>query len=244
MEDTKEAESAYNKIAKIYHDKRITGKDLNELSEQPATFSLLGNIKGKKVLDAGCGSGVYSRLLAEKGAQVYGIELSSEMVDLAKKHCAGMDIDFKQGSINKLPYANNTFDTIIASLVIHYLKNPETALKEFHRVLKKGGILIFSTTHPVLESFTKIRNNKGKNEIILSNYFSKGKYYWTLHNSKVKIPSYRTGFGLLSRLVYNSGFIVEEIKETSLSNKLKDIPSHLKKFIDTPIFIIFKCKKN
>ena len=155
-----------------------------------------------------------------------------------------MDIDFKQGSINKLPYANNTFDTIIASLVIHYLKNPETALKEFHRVLKKGGILIFSTTHPVLESFTKIRNNKGKNEIILSNYFSKGKYYWTLHNSKVKIPSYRTGFGLLSRLVYNSGFIVEEIKETSLSNKLKDIPSHLKKFIDTPIFIIFKCKKN
>ena len=141
MEDTKEAESAYNKIAKIYHDKRITGKDLNELSEQPATFSLLGNIKGKKVLDAGCGSGVYSRLLAEKGAQVYGIELSSEMVDLAKKHCAGMDIDFKQGSINKLPYANNTFDTIIASLVIHYLKNPETALKEFHRVLKKHPLL-------------------------------------------------------------------------------------------------------
>lgn len=244
MKDTKEAESVYNKIAKIYHNKRINGKDLNELSEQPATFSLLGNVKGKKVLDAGCGSGVYSKILAKKGAKVYGVELSSEMVDLAKKYCANMNIEFKQGSINKLPYASNTFDIVVASLVIHYLKKPETAFKEFYRVLKKGGILIFSTTHPVLESFTKIRINKGKNEITLVNYFNKGKYYWTLHNSKVKIPSYRTGFGLLSRLVYNSDFILEEIKETSLSKKTKNIPSHLKKFIDTPIFIIFKCKKN
>ncbi|MBU4086561.1 MAG: class I SAM-dependent methyltransferase, partial [Nanoarchaeota archaeon] len=220
----------------------VEGNDLNKLSEEPTTFSLLKSIKGKKILDAGCGSGIYSKKLAQKGAKVYGLELNQNMINLAKNYCKNLNIEFKQGSIDKIPYPDNNFDIVLASLVIHYLKKPERAIKEFRRVLKDNGELILSTTHPIVESFIKIKDNGRKKEILITDYFKKGKYYWSLHNSKVKIPSYRMGFERLSRLLSKSGFFIQEIKEATLNKKL-NLPAHLKKFIGCPIFIIIKSRK-
>jgi ubiquinone/menaquinone biosynthesis C-methylase UbiE len=243
MKDTKEAQSAYDQMAEAYHMKRIEGKDFNEMIEQPATFALLGDVKGKKILDAGCGSGIYTKILAEKGAKVQGLEISGEMLRLARKHCEGLGITFKQGSIDNLPYPNNSFDVVVASLVIHYLKNPEKAFREFNRVLKKNGTLIFSTHHPVMEAYEETQMKRGKKQIIIQDYFKTGKFYWHIHQSKVDIPSYLIGFEKLFDMLCKNNFMVEKFKEAHFTKKIKNLSVHHKRFIDMPAFTIIKCKK-
>ncbi|HSU72961.1 MAG TPA: SAM-dependent methyltransferase, partial [Candidatus Binatia bacterium] len=61
----------YNVLAKEYYETRKAGQRVeNEYLEMPATLSLLGKVKGKKILDAGCGPGIYARILHNKGARV------------------------------------------------------------------------------------------------------------------------------------------------------------------------------
>ena len=85
--DAKIIADIYNKFGQAYHDSRKQdhGRLFNEYLDMPATFSLLPELKGKNVLDAGCGSGIYSRLLAQSGASVRGIDISDKMIGIAKK---------------------------------------------------------------------------------------------------------------------------------------------------------------
>ena len=221
MKDIKEAQSAYDRMAEAYHKKRIEKNDFNKMLEQPITFEMLGDVKGKKILDAGCGSGIYTKILAEKGAKVQGLELSGEMIRLAEEHCKGLDIKFKQGSIDNLPYPSNSFDVVVASLVIHYLEKPEDAFKEFNRVLKRNGVLIFSTHHPVMEAFQEVRIKNGKKQAVIQDYFKTGKIYWQIHESKVRIPSYKFGLERLFDILYKNNFIVEKFKESHFSKEMK-----------------------
>ena len=241
--DKKEAEQIYDNLSEFYHNKRLRGNDWNAIIEQPTTFSLLGKVKGKKVLDAGCGSGIYSKILAKKGAKVFGLELSGEMLKLAKQHCSKENINFKQGSIDKLPYKKNSFDIVVASLVIHYLAKPERAFKEFNRVLKKDGILVFSTNHPIGNGGKTIEIINGKKIVLVSDYFKESKYYWTLHGKEeVKIPCYSIGFEKLFNMIYQNGFILEKFKEPYLTLKKAKRDSD-KKYADTPTFIVLRCRK-
>jgi len=103
--EEKEAEAVYNKIAEHYHSHRTKkhpkGWFFNEMLEMPAMFELLGNVKGKKVLDFGCGSGIYAKILTKKGAIVKGFDISEEMLKIAKKD--NPTLDLRQGSGYKIP---------------------------------------------------------------------------------------------------------------------------------------------
>lgn len=165
------------------------------------------------------------------------------MLKFAKEYCKDYKIEFKRGSIDRLPYKNDSFDLILASLVIHYLKKPERAFKEFNRVLKKNGILVFSTHHPLFCAYQKTRNQKNKRVIVISDYFKEGKSYWRLQNSKVDIPSYRFSFESLVDMVYKNGFIIEKLKEAFIPKNQKNLPKHLKKLVDIPAFLVFRCRK-
>src|SRR3989344_7974500 len=95
----------YNKIAKEYHKLRINGEKFhNEYLEMPTTLKLLGNVKGKKILDLGCGTGIYAKILTRKGAKVKGIDISKEEIKIARRE--NPKVEFKLGNSEKLPYTN------------------------------------------------------------------------------------------------------------------------------------------
>jgi 2-polyprenyl-3-methyl-5-hydroxy-6-metoxy-1,4-benzoquinol methylase len=78
--DEKEAANKYNTVAEHYHNWRTKlnpkGWFYNEMLEMPSTFELLENVKDKKILDFGCGTGIYAKLLTKRGALVRGFDIS------------------------------------------------------------------------------------------------------------------------------------------------------------------------
>ncbi|MBA9027732.1 MULTISPECIES: class I SAM-dependent methyltransferase [Bacillaceae] len=95
---------------------------------------------GAKVADLGCGDGYGSMKLASLGYHVTGLDLSSEMIEIAHAKTQGMDhISFVQGDLAKLPFRNQEYDAVLAINSLEWTENPLLALKEMHRVVKQGG---------------------------------------------------------------------------------------------------------
>lgn len=113
------------------------------------SISIAGIRKGDRVLDVGCGTGTLT-ILAKKEAgedgYVCGIDAASEMIEVARKKALreGIDIDFRSGVIEAIPFDDSYFDIALSSLMLHHL--PEDlklrGLKEVFRVLKPGGTVL------------------------------------------------------------------------------------------------------
>lgn len=99
------------------------------------------------VLDVGCGTGVYAGELLNRKFNVFGVDLSKEMVRKARLSVADNskgNLKLSTGDAEILPFKNSSFDLIIAVGLLEYLPSEKNALKEFNRLLKPGGILIFT----------------------------------------------------------------------------------------------------
>ncbi len=121
---------------------------INGHYERPAMINLAGDVLGRRVLDAGCGSGPLSAALRAKGATVAGFDASPAMIRLARERL-GPAADLRVADLGEpLTYADNAFDDVVASLVLHYLEDWTAPLAELRRVLKSGGRLILSVNHP------------------------------------------------------------------------------------------------
>lgn len=110
-----------------------------------------GDVAGKAVLDDGCGEGRFSRMLAERGAVISGIDPTIDFVEVARqKHPGG---DYRVGVAESLPFADESFDLVISYLVILDVDDYLSAIKEMERVLRPGGRIVLAN----LQSFATTR---------------------------------------------------------------------------------------
>jgi SAM-dependent methyltransferase len=123
----------------------------NALYERPASIALMGDVAGKRVLDAGCGSGSHAAALIERGASVVGIDKSAALLAIARRRL-GPEVELAEADLSEpLRFGDGAFDAVLASLVMHYLKDWSQPLSEFHRLLAPGGTLVISTHHPFMD---------------------------------------------------------------------------------------------
>jgi SAM-dependent methyltransferase len=143
---------SYDTIADAYA-ARVVDAPYNAHYERPAMFDLLPPIDGLHVLDAGCGSGIHAETLLDRGARVTGIDGSAAMLEHARRRLAGREVDLRVADLRApLPFADGSFDGILSSLVLHYVRDWAPMLAEFRRVLRPDGWLAFSTHHPAAEA--------------------------------------------------------------------------------------------
>ncbi len=234
----------YNTLGDKYYmtrkNKKGTSYFCNELLESKTLFRLLGNIKGKKILDLGCGPGFQIRKMKKKGAKVRGIDLSDKLIEIAKKQNPGIEI-IKGDITKKLSYKNSEFDIVSSSLVFGHIEKWEKILQEVHRILKKDGIFIFSAYNPMTELMTKEKWFFKKFKII-KDYFEEKLYktYWdgckTWHHHKT--------YGTIVKLLVRNNFEIidyEDCKPPKYSSK--QYPKKYKDYINMPRFCIWKVRK-
>lgn len=148
----KATKDTYNDLAKTYEESVDHASPYNTDYERPAMMNQIPNqLEGLKVLDAGCAAGWYSEALAERDATVTGIDLSSEMVEAANRRLKDKATVICHDLQVRLPFPDDEFDMIVSSLTLHYIKDWEFTFKEFSRVLKPEGTLLFSTHHPFMD---------------------------------------------------------------------------------------------
>lgn len=138
-------QSAYSRWAAAY-----PPRPHNRLMEveQRTVLSLIGNVAGLTVLDAGCGSGRYLRELGSRGAVAMGVDLSRAMLSRAKLESTKV----ARADVRAIPLSGASVDVVVCGLALGDFVELELALSEFARVVRPGGFVIYSVVHPDGES--------------------------------------------------------------------------------------------
>lgn len=144
----------YDRIAEHYA-RHAQDSAYNAHYDLPAVLSALGDVRGKRVLDAGCGPGIYAEELLARGAEVVGFDASQRMVELARDRIGGRAAIDRADLGRPLRYGDAEFDAAVCALTIHYVPDRRAAFAELHRVLRTGGALVVSTQHPTTDWLRK-----------------------------------------------------------------------------------------
>ncbi len=127
----------------VFFDAHAAEDDYNVFDEAAnnklidAFVRLSGLAAGAKVLDLGCGSGVFTMLLAKRGFAVIGLDISPALLDLARRK--NPDITYLEGDVEALPFEAGSVDGILLSGIVHHLPDPRLCAAEVFRVLKSKG---------------------------------------------------------------------------------------------------------
>jgi SAM-dependent methyltransferase len=225
----------YDTIAERYSAK-IDERPWNALYERPTTLGLLPNVNDLDVLDAGCGYGWYADWMVRHGARVVAIDRSAAMVALAQKRLVDR-ARVIQGDMSDLRgfLADETFDLVLSSLVLHYHADLSAVFAEWARLLRPGGKLVFSTHHPVHDQISILDPGYSHAELI------EEEWGWLTE----KMRYYRRPLRDITEPLADAGFVIERLCEPTPSEelKLKD-PKGYDRLRRLPAFIFVRAKKS
>lgn len=146
----------------------LVGRDTIERYRAPAeetifpleyAFHLLGDVRGKTILEYGCGDGLNTVVLAHRGAKIVALDISAELLDVAHKRLEVndcQDVELLLGSAHSLPLEDESVDVIFGMAILHHLQL-DLASREVWRVLKRGGRAIFEEPTRNSKLVAKIR---------------------------------------------------------------------------------------
>ena len=178
---------------------------------------LLGDVKGKDILEMGCGGGHNAIVLAKWGARSVGLDLSEEQLNHAKRLAEReqVEVPFHLGSMETMDmFPDGIFDIVLSSCAIGYSENYEQTFREAFRVLKKGGLFVFCVVHPIRNRGRAIRYNK-RRLWALGNYFDRRRRFWTWKFDKIvaRFYGYHRTIQDYFNAVVSAGFVVKKILE-------------------------------
>lgn len=145
----------YDEIAESYAEGYWGSNPYQAELEFPSTTALIPDVEGKRVLDAGCGTGVYTKWLLDRGANVVGVDVSEEILAQAEE-LVGDRAEFHQADLETgLEFADDdAFDGVVCGSVLGHVEDWRGVFAEFARVLEPGGFVVFSVRHPVKNART------------------------------------------------------------------------------------------
>jgi SAM-dependent methyltransferase len=120
----------------------------------PAFFAMLPDVAGLRVLDIGCGEGSNTRLLADRGAHVVGVDIAERFIEYAiqSEREEPRGIDYRIASAVELPFDDASFDAATAFMSLMEIPETDRVLAEAFRVIRGGGFLQFSISHPCFDT--------------------------------------------------------------------------------------------
>jgi ubiquinone/menaquinone biosynthesis C-methylase UbiE len=229
-----------------------------ELVNNPALFELAGDLSGLNVLDAGCGDGHNTRKFARQGARMTGSDLSSKMIELARaeEEREPLGIRYEVGSFSdQTLWDDESFDAVVSTMALMDCVDYEGAIRQFHRVLRPNGLLVFNICHPCFSNNILGWESDSEGEVVgirLGDYFSKGHYteQWSFNSAPdsekaepfTVIYFLRTLSDYINPLCGN-GFMMEAIVEPQPSEEACQICPRWRKHRLIPHSLCIRARK-
>lgn len=218
------------------------------LIEVPYILRLLGDVRGKEVLDAGCGGGFYSLWLSENGAKVLGVDGSKEMIKIAKEKAARkmLDTRFLVGDVTDLRIEDSMFDLVLSTLVLG-MKELDKAIRELVRVTRNGGDIVISILHPIVTAAYWERESGRKLFRKLDDYFLERELEAVWENEKKeRVPHtfYHRPLQAFTQPFFEEGCILIDLIEPRPHKVYKQLnPREYEDMKRIPHFMILKFRK-
>jgi 2-polyprenyl-3-methyl-5-hydroxy-6-metoxy-1,4-benzoquinol methylase len=184
----------------------------------------LGNIQRKWICDLACGEGYLSRLLAQRGAHVIGVDLSSNLLDHARRQSQGLDIAYLLDDAQALTRLDPaTFDIVISNLALMDIPDLKLVYLAVQRILKDEGIFLFSVLHPcfetpfrVPESIVELDENGNFVACRVMHYIEEGKWNSGGMGMRGTHGAYHRKLSTYINLLIASGFELKNMAEPTL----------------------------
>lgn len=204
----------------------------NALYDRPATLALLGDVAGRRVLDAACGPGLYADELLARGAAVVACDASPEMVALTRRRC-GDAVEARVHAMEQ-PFdwvEDSSFDVVLSALAHHYVNDRPAFLREARRVLRPHGSLVISTHHPTSD-WVRLGGSYFDTSAV-TEVWRKG---W-------EITAWRAPLTLLCEEFAEAGFLIERLVEPlpvpEMADEHPDVHAALS---ISPGFVLFRLR--
>lgn len=252
-----EIKGDWNSMAQAYEEFNYAEDSYSYNIEWPCIRKLLPDLKGKTVVDLGCGTGIFTFLLEQNNpSTIIGIDLSEEMLQIAKdkakenKSCARFVLYDAARCANVI---EKPVDFIFSSTTSHYIEDLEHLFSNVSRSLKREGESIFSVIHPIYSAMYPIEHGDifPKDEEWTVRYLDRSvRAYiqpWIEYNEAFEnhlSKSYHHTFADYVNAIIGAGLMIEQIYEPMAPEKWKvSEPDRYEGFIETPVYMIIKMRK-
>jgi len=231
-----------------YKELRDSEINANNLFEIPALFSLLPDLKGKQILDLGCGFGEHCVKFVELGAEkVVGIDISQKMLEIAEKENNNPKISYLNMAMEDIDGLNEKFDIVVSSLAMHYIEDYFGVAKNVYNLLENDGLFVFSQEHPLTTSFVSgkrwTKDEKGnKIYLNLANYGVEGERDVSWFVDGVK--KYHRTFSTVINTLIDNHFVIEKVLEPLPNENLLNKYPQLECLFHKPDFLLISAKKS
>ncbi len=216
--DPSDARAAWNQVSARYQERQAIPTHSAHYGPWAPTeeeLRLLGDVRGLRILEIGCGGGQTSIALARAGAVVAGLDLSDAQLALARRLAAeaGVRVAFQQGRADDLSaYASAAWDLVFSAYAFPYVEQMPRALAECARVLVPGGRLVFCQDHPLRACFFDAADEE--DTVYPSrNYFDRSPMRWHFADTGVAMVSYHRTLADWIGLLAEAGFTLRRLLE-------------------------------
>lgn len=244
-------QNIYDNEAFFENFKSIRGSEVNfnDLIETPILLGMLPDLRGKHVLDIGCGMGQHAKQYSDMGAaSVLGIDISEKMLEYARVHSHAGNITYRQMAMEDIRGLDQEFDLVTSSLVFDYIKDFDELMRDVYGIMKGGAEFVFSMSHPMSTAYDgqypRYTCSESGERLYanINHYFVEGqrKITWVVDNYEL----YHRTFSSIVNSMIKAGFVIEECRESQISDELRERhPDMFGGTIHRPDFIFFKCGK-
>ncbi|MBA2173722.1 class I SAM-dependent methyltransferase [Halobacillus locisalis] len=224
--------------------RRNRSESPNNIIEKPVLLELLDPVVGKRVVDLGCGDGLFGCDLKERGASYYeGVEGSRNMVQKAEGNLGESNVAIVHTPIEEWQSRKESFDIVVSRMVFHYIENLPLVFRKVYESMKEGGQFVFSVQHPVLTSSMESAAKSGKRSSwLVDDYFRSGERQepWL----EEEVTKYHRTMEQYFQLIKQAGFAVEDLRECEPRREYFKKDEEYDRRQRIPLFLLFACRKS
>jgi malonyl-CoA O-methyltransferase len=194
--------------------------------EEPVVRAALGDVRGKTVLDLGCGTGRHALWLAGEGAAVTAVDFSAGMLEEARRKAGAEGVRFVVHDLHEpLPFDDGSFDVVVSGLVLEHLRELDAFFAEARRVLRAGGRAVVSAMHPAMF----LRG-------------SQAAFTDPVSGEKVRPGSHRHTIGDFVTAAARSGFAIEAVSEHAPDAAFAERYPRAARYVDWPMLVVLQLR--